>query len=256
MNAFHLLQGSVIGREHARVGRNNQDAAVARRRPDAIAAVVADGCSSGRFSEIGARLGATFLAEHLAATRPEDAAGLDASARALRAFLRSLSLDLLQRDPAGLAAAVHDHLLFTVLGAVVTPARALVFGVGDGVFSLNGEATVIDPGPDNAPPYIGYDLLPSREAGGERAGTAFTVHLDVPTAKVQTLLVGTDGLVDLMQRAHEPLKNGEPQGGLAQFEVDDALFKSPLLLQKRLVVIGEANRRLRDDTTVIVLRRA
>jgi len=250
MNGYHVLQGTIIGREHVRLGRNNQDAAAVRRRPDVVAVVVADGCSSGRFSEVGARLGASFLAERLAATRPEDAAGVRGSVAALRDFLRTVAVGVLQGDVDGLSAAVHDHFLFTLLGAVITRTRAIVFGMGDGVYSINGRPTVLDAGPDNAPPYLGYDLLAKT---ADESGVA--VHADMPAAEVRTLLIGTDGLVDLMQRAHEPLASGEPQGGLAQFEIDDGLLKGPLLLQKRLVVLGETNRRLRDDTTVVVVRR-
>ena len=50
-----------VGRDHVRVGRNNQDGVFATR--DVV--VVTDGCGSQPHSEVGAQLGARFLGEWL-----------------------------------------------------------------------------------------------------------------------------------------------------------------------------------------------
>lgn len=76
-----------------------------------------------------------------------------------------------------------------------------MFGVGDGVVSLNGDVQIIDPGPDNAPPYVGYLIMegPSRGAIPE-------LYVQANVEQVDTLLIGTDGLVDLERTPDLPLK--------------------------------------------------
>jgi len=53
---FDIAAASVIGREHARAGRNNQDALSLLAQGEVLAAVVADGCGSGAHSEVGAQI--------------------------------------------------------------------------------------------------------------------------------------------------------------------------------------------------------
>ena len=72
---------------------------------------------------------------------------------------------------------------------------------------------------------------------------------------VRSVIIGTDGLNGLMDRADEPLSDGSLQGGLEQFEEDPRYLANPSLLHKRLTVIGDGNGRLRDDTTMILIRR-
>ena len=60
---FFATCGSVTGREHARLGRNNQDGVALAARDGLLVAVVTDGCSSGKWSEVGARLAARWLVE-------------------------------------------------------------------------------------------------------------------------------------------------------------------------------------------------
>ena len=254
-NNFLLTSGTVVGREHVRLGRGNQDGVALHAGGELIVAAVTDGCSSGRYSEVGARLGAAHLAAWVpqlwrrlggAGCRADVLAG--EAADALLAFLYSVSGGL---RPGGdeLASTVADYLLFGFLCAVVDRERAVVFGIGDGLYSLNGAATLLDPGPENAPDYLAYRLL-----GQRGRDIRPRVHLAVPTAEVRSLLVGTDGLADLVARADEPLRDGGRQGGLEQFETGPLVLRNGSQVHKRLTVIGELNRRLRDDTTLALLR--
>src|SRR6478735_8342872 len=105
MDTIETARAAVTGARHLRTARNGQDAvAVWLDGADPLAvAVVCDGCSSGASSEVGARLGA--------GRSPADPS-LWAAARAevLCAFT-----DLLERMPGERAAAIHDHLLFTIV---------------------------------------------------------------------------------------------------------------------------------------------
>jgi len=58
---FAAAAGSVCGREHQRTGRNNQDAVCWCGGPNALIAMVADGCSGGSHNEVGARLGVRLV---------------------------------------------------------------------------------------------------------------------------------------------------------------------------------------------------
>ena len=59
---FSVYTGAVTGREHRRALRDGQDGFAPVVSPRVVGAVVTDGCGSGRTSEVGARLGAAWLA--------------------------------------------------------------------------------------------------------------------------------------------------------------------------------------------------
>ncbi|HEX6739445.1 MAG TPA: protein phosphatase 2C domain-containing protein [Vicinamibacteria bacterium] len=250
--AFELAAGTVTGGDHAALGRANQDALAVWRGADATIAVVADGCGSSRGSEIGARLGARLLAQALRRRRRQletqpAAAVLEIVRRELLGHLRRLAAAV--GDDAGAAATVEELFLFTLVGAVITGSRALVFAAGDGVIAVNGAVRVLS-FPGNAPPYLGYGLL--------REGPAFTVLAERPTAELESLLVATDGLAALL-----------PAQPLAPLWAEDRYFRNPAALTRELTLLNRSRTRidwerrqvhrspglLPDDTTVIALRR-
>lgn len=250
---FGVTSGSVIGREHVRAGRNNQDGCAIRAEDQRLAAVVTDGCSSSKYAEVGARLGATFIAaEALRRMRAGKPASMDlayATTRALVSYLDTVTKGLAQ-DDAERDALIGDYFLFSFLCLAIDGQRACIFGVGDGVLSLNGDIKILDPGPDNAPSYVGYLLMlgPTRSASPE-------LHVATTVDKVETMMIGTDGLLDLDRAPDVPLKDGNRQGGIEQFEEDEMLLVNAGRLQRKLSILGEINGRMRDDTTVVVVRR-
>jgi hypothetical protein len=257
---FFVTAGSVVGRDHVRLHKNNQDGVALSVEPDMIVAAVTDGCSSGKHSEVGARLAASFLASWTPALVRRDVS-LESLPHVLAMNLESWmhSMASLQVPPGAardLAGVLGQYFLFTYLVAVVTPERTLVFGEGDGVVSLNGDAHVLDSGPDNAPRYPAYRCLDHRflsKDAAERSGPA--VLADRPTGEVLTLAIGTDGVADLIDRAGESLPDGQLPRGLDQFEDDPRYLKNPSLMHKRLIVLGDGHGRLRDDTTLALIRR-
>src|SRR6185295_18687753 len=60
--SFVVAAGTVTGRDHLRAKRDGQDGCAIVARPDLVAAIVTDRCSSGTKSEVGARLGAAWIA--------------------------------------------------------------------------------------------------------------------------------------------------------------------------------------------------
>jgi hypothetical protein len=221
---------TVAGREHVRLGRNNQDAAAFVARQDRLVLAVTDGCSSGKSSEVGARFGPAWLARN--AGELLDGASSDAARSLTRALAGALG-DLARLLGGVEPGVVEDHLLFSFLVAVVGAERSVVVGVGDGVHAVNGARVVLDPGPDNAPMYVAYALF--------GADVAPRVHWSGPTADLRSLALGSDGAAGVV-------------GDLAEHP---AVAKNPSLLQKRLNVLAR-ERVLFDDTTlgVLVRRRA
>lgn len=258
-SCLSVSTASVRGRDHLRLARNNQDAAAAYVGNDLLVAVVADGCSAGASSEVGARFAAAWLSRWVPRlVRAEEPARvwIDGVSRALLAALSSMACALSpSRDD--LPMVVHDFLLFSFLAVVVERERTVVFGAGDGIYAVDGESVVLDPGPQNAPAYISYALLDdpidARFAVRERA----MLHREIATRDVRSVLVATDGVVELLDArgAEDELRDGTRRGDLAQFE-HARYARNPSLLQKRLTVLGDSGALFRDDTTIaLVLRK-
>lgn len=270
---FEVAGGRVTGRAHQRLGHGCQDGLSWYAAADALVAVVTDGCGSSQYSEVGARLGARLLVAALVrevgsqlGRRPDCQPAEPDTGMVQRACSEVLGhLRALARAMGGdLAHTVSEHFLFTVVGAVVTPARTTVFALGDGVVAINGAVHALGPFPGNCPPYLGYRLL-------DPAATTAPSFLAVePTAALDSLLLGTDGAGDIAAHADRALPGrSEPAGPLAQFWTDDAYFRNPDAVRRRLWLMSRehvspdwASRHLRrdagilgDDTTLIAIRR-
>lgn len=153
-----------------------------------------------------------------------------------------------------------------MLGIVISPSTMVLFSIGDGVYFLNGKFSRIGPFPNNAPPYLGYSLL--KYVPDEWIN--LQVHATMPTKEISSLLIGSDGLENLILAAENniPGKN-EKVGPINQFWEDDRYFKNPDMIRRRLTLVNRTitktdwdNRKilkehglLPDDTTLIVIRR-
>ena len=242
MRGFQVAGGSVTGRAHAVLGRGNQDAFAWVDDDGVLVAVVCDGCSSGRHSEVGAHLGARLVAT---AVGRGVAAGADVGRHdfweAVRGAVLGQLSGLARAMGGDLRTIVEEFFLFTIVGAAVGPERAALFSVGDGLVVVDGAATRLGPFPGNEPPYLAYGLLADD-------GPRFVLHDVVPRAAIGSLLVGSDGAADLLDR--QPLD---------QFWADDRCFANPDAVRRRLTVLtrpGAAGPGLADDATLVVVRRA
>lgn len=269
---FELAGGSVIGREHLRVGKNNQDAYFWSVTDAGIVAVVCDGCSGAIHSEVGAKLGArmavttiqAFLKKHSPLHR--EVFYQDSVWKSVQHSLLDQLGEVAVFLGGDRSTAVRNYLLFTMVGVVITPVTTAVFALGDGVIAINEELIHLGPFSNNAPPYLAYGLMEEMDA------TAFnlkTVHA-IPTAHVQSLLIGTDGVNDVVQAAEQPLPGrSETVGKLTQFWQDDRYFHNPDQVRRRLTLMNHTattidmqtqqsirhSGLLPDDTTLIVIRR-
>jgi len=272
MKGFSIAGGSVPGTDHIKPGQpvwvNNHDAFTWRTGKDFMVAVVCDGCGSGEHSEVGAKIGAEFVAKRIAARfGPEMMWFYESSVPSLLSQTQEGLIKLISEIARGMGSEedleriVENYFLFTIVGVLVSPDWTVTFSMGDGVLALNGDVHVIPPFPGNAPPYIG-NYARARDPGRPLAN--FVRHQVIPTADVQSILIGSDGVGDLIEAEAMPLPGKiDLVGPLAQFWTDDKFIQNPDMIRRRLAVVnrewvdGRHIRKglLRDDTTLVVIRR-
>lgn len=266
---FEWCSGTVTGRRHSVAGRDNQDASCVRSGANWLAAVVCDGCSSGPDCGIGAWLGARMVVECLRSIAPKlrpkniekqlEAARVEILQRILR-LARSLGGDL--TDMLG------DTFLYTVIGVLMNRSTAVVFSIGDGVAFVNGQKYEIAYKNDR-PAYLTYALTDLNEKYGD--AFRFRVLATMPTSKLKTLILGTDGVLDLIEAAHKTMP-GKTQkiGKIDQFLTKNRYYRIPEALTRYLARVNKPTMRvdwktrkvrrelgrLADDTTIIAIRRA
>lgn len=271
--AFEIAGGSVTGSTHVRARRKNQDAFAWARVGAGLVAVVCDGCSGSPASDVGASIAARLIVRS-AATRMGTAmppgALLAQVAEDVISHLRSLA-EAMSTDGRGdggpgevtrYRRTVADYLLFTTVGVLVDHDVATTFSLGDGLVIVNGERTQLGPFTGNEPPYLGYALLDD-----VHAPRTFELGRTIPASAVDSLLIGTDGVLDLEALADRPIgDDGSTVGPLRQFWEEDRFYRNPDMVRRRLLLIGRdaaggdgsrgahAGGLLPDDTTLVALR--
>lgn len=275
MKGFLVAGGSVPGADHTKPGQpgwtNNHDAFSWHADEDSLIGVVCDGCGSTLHPEVGAKIASRAVIKRL---QPMLAAGMWRSQMNIPGALRMLQADLkrdiksaalLMADEEFVQAAVLDHFFFTIVCVAMTQDLTALFSLGDGVISLNGETTAIRSAEGNAPPYIGQTLIPGLMP---EKYLKFSILDIVPTAEVQSVLIGTDGVNDLASAADEMLPGKEiPVGPISQLWTDPKYVDNPDNIRRHLALVNletidESGERPRikkgllpDDTTLLVIRR-
>lgn len=234
------------GRDHRLALRDGQDGASVRAISTTtgdgfLGLAVTDGCGSASASEVGARLGAAFLASRgpeIFAAHEADSA--DHIARALGEAL----LDYLGTVVDGLASApeareklVAEAFLFSFVAALSSSRRTVVVAQGDGLLLVDERETRLT-AVDDTPPYLGYRLLEGAPAPIAE-GRAPRVLFDGATSGIRRLALATDGAFALST------------GELTSLRDQALASPNPSWLEKKLRVLTERGP-LRDDTTMVV----
>ena len=254
-NQFEYACGSIIGRNHVLASKNNQDALRIVLWDHFMTAVVCDGCGSGKHSEVGAKIGSRMVTDAITDLLNQGLAISEPD------FWNLLKINLLQKlkdfvaiansTPESVMEFVNNYLLFTIVGLVITPSETVTFSIGDGTIAVNGKITQIPPYADNAPPYLAYGLYHPDEV-------SFEIRDQLLTAEVESVLIATDGIDDLI--AVEEVD---------QFWQEDRYFKNPDAIRRKLSMLNREefkpdwNKRelikqsgvLSDDTTLVVIRK-
>lgn len=271
---WEIAGGTIIGKEHVRNQKNNQDAWQIVRGEKALVAVVSDGCSAGSHSEVGAKLGSRLLAESL--SRCLELSAVDVfSGTVLEAVLEKVRQDVLATIRilanvlgGSFSETIENFFLFTVLGVVITEQETFLFAVGDGIFFLNGEYIELAPYADNHPSYLSYALVNTTLGGPENF--RFKVVRQLPTKELENVVIGTDGVRDLILATGKKLSGQtDVVKDPTSLWLDDHFFRNPDQLRRYLT---QVNRELKifdpltrvpkvepgylpDDTTIVILRR-
>ena len=277
MQTIQVASGTVIGRDHRIKGENGQDALVLFDSERSIVGVVADGCGSGKWSEVGARFGAHSTAMLIQQNLGYfEAASSESELRDILDYIESSLVERLLGAITSMGGRksilVSEYFLFTVVAVVVTQSWLTIISFGDGAYGCNGEVKSLGPFPDNAPPYLAYKISGSSLEHCRPELLSFSICARLPLAEVSSCFIGTDGVMDLENAAthHMPGKE-EELGSVSQFWLEDRYFNNPDMLRRRLflankdsyraVPVGTGKARLvhdpgllPDDTTLIVLR--
>lgn len=190
---FSLRGGKILGREHARAGRNCQDGYAGGSfwalGGKYWAGVVSDGCSEGKESEIAGILLPKFVISECSRLLnfevPLSQIPLALYPQVVK-FLESIA----SYFPEYGVRFVADCLLATILGFVVNEKEGMIFWAGDGNIIVNDEVIRINY--NDRSPYIGYHLRASElEDYGQYPRTFNTRYLKME--EVKKLAVASDG---------------------------------------------------------------
>lgn len=248
---FHITGASIPGSDHTMPGKpgwkNNQDAFYTYTCEDFTVGIVADGCGSGRNSEVGSQIGVTLLGEILK-TELERCleyghVSFNKWERVRMKLLGNLSTLANSMGPS-LSETIKQYFQFCIMGFIIMPETTTIFHCGDGHYSINDEITTVGPYPDNAPPYIVYSLLGDTEEKFET--------YEIPTNSIGTISVGSDGVEYIPDFENE----------LTTWKSTESIFQNPDALRRKLAILGRerlnkgilAAGLLKDDTTLVLAR--
>jgi hypothetical protein len=269
---FELAAGSIIGQHHLRVNFNNQDNYIISEHADHIVAVVCDGCGSGETSEIGATLGSSMVSWELSASGlhrlGNDRKEIDLCLERVRRLIVDRIVSIVFKVGLPFINVISDSFLFTIVAVVIGKEYTYIISFGDGFYALNGDVKEIGPFENNAPPYIAYGTVEERIE--KRSDLRFVLNEVIPTSDLQSLLIATDGLGDLIksEKMNLPGKT-ELVGSVSQFWTNDLFFSNQAAVGRRLSLINRSVTRidrkhirliqehgyLKDDTTLVSIRK-
>ena len=133
---------------------------------------------------------------------------------------------------------------------------------------VNGERIRIGSFPDNAPPYLGYEL--PMKASDFPPLRHLVLHRVLATEQLSSFLLATDGIDDLIAAKGRILPGRtDTVESIESFWQEDRFFKNPDAMRRRLTLIGREHVAvatdgkslvrspgfLRDDTTIVTGRR-
>ena len=283
---FQTAGGSVVRKSYHKDPKNNQDAYDIISNADYHIGVVCDGCGKSPHSEVGAKVGCKVIAHSIAKNLVST--GGDMSSESFMEMIRGLTIDKIRTiaemmgptmiaddngNPVRLSQTetYTQYLLFTTVGFIIHKNKTTVFLLGDGITVVNGNISKFDSGPSNKPMYISYGVTGSSLADQSLKNLQFRTWT-YPTQDVQNLMVGCDGVGDLIDKADTKLPGKEEKAGpISQFWENNFFFENPDGIRRRLWTMNKFSRRsmdqfgqrvyveehglLNDDTTLIVARR-
>ena len=230
MKEFRVASGSIIGSVHQKMCYNNQDHYIVEQNDACIIGLVADGCGSGANSEVGSKLTLRFIVDYVLNNLEENKDWKDNLEDRIISFLKDMLGNLKIREREDF---ITNHFMFTILGFIIHKGELTLFHAGDGTYGLNSKLNIIDQ--KNRPKYIAYGI--------DDSNVAYLNFKTFPLSEISNFLIATDGIDDLLEKGI----------GLDHL-LDEKFFANEVKLNSYLhsqMLEGV----LRDDTTVVVLKR-
>ncbi len=272
---IEIASGSVIGKSHVRLHRNNQDAYAHLKFSEEAYAVVCDGCGSGMCSEVGAQLGCELVLNELKSDYVTEWLN-DTEWNDLDEVLEMVKNNIVEKI-GNISIMMGDYLpnaikhffLFTVIIAIAGKKKTFIASIGDGFYAVNGETKQIGPFESNAPPYISYNVIPDAvDPNVIKHSANFKIHCLMESSDVQSIMIGTDGVEDIIKNESNLIPGKKkPVGSISQFWTDDIYFNNKVALDRKLVQLARDSSKVKsgvlihdrgylmDDTTIISIRR-
>jgi len=271
---IQIAGGSIIGTDHAKAGQpgytNNHDSFSWRKNDEILVAAVLDGCGSGKHSEVGSNIASQMLTQILfdevkRITQYSSCVTLEKSFwnRIQTVLLSNLTVTAKSMGES-ISEIVNNYFLFTFVGVVVIHGTAYIFSFGDGVYIIDGEITELRPFPNDAPPYLMYNLTGSSLFESNPKMLDIQVNEILSPKSYSNILLGTDGVIDFisLEETYIPNQNNVV-GPISQFWEEDKYTSNPDIIRRRLAIINRENISegkivgglLHDDTTLIVIRK-
>jgi len=236
--SFQLRMGRILGRDHARWGKNCQDGGAFKRifafGEEYLIGAVADGCGQGEYSEVAAIMTTIFTVnqiEHLLRFETPIALIPTVLYPSVLGFFETIRKQIPFKSPQEIINFIQNHLLATLIAFVIGEKEGVIFHAGDGFVVINDEVWHLEY--ENRSPYLGYHLVPRSIIQGDFSELPRTFEiLPVETAQLKKLAVATDGFSEeLLKRMWQEAKpvplgiqlwmqwingsrNPEPDGGL------------------------------------------
>ncbi len=277
LNHFEIAGGSVTGTRHIKRGSNNQDYYSFVRTDEYIVAIVSDGCGSCLHSEVGSKIQTEVVLQSLATHYVTHVQELGEDCILYPKFwkeveesaLHSIKTLAMQMGD-DLRSTIARYFLATCIGVLITKKYTQLFSCGDGVYMLNGKQWNIGPFEGNMPPYFAYAITGSSITDTNPELLGLRRNELLKTEEIHSLLLGTDGVEDLIKKSDSLFPGQEKNiGTISQFWENDAYFQNPQLITNTLRMMNTEKKIpqwkdenilkfegiLPDDTTLITIRR-
>jgi len=229
-------KASIIGRDHELAKRNCQDFCEFKQTEDVIAGVVCDGCSEGKFSEVGATLLGKLILDRLAHCSKFEDSGLVGFyiQVEIKNFISSLMSFFCESEDEKVRFVV-DHLLATLLFCYITNENVFIGNAGDGVIIKDDNVNIIDQ--NSQPYYPAYRSIKKEYLTVKDSSVGFITAEQI--TNLRRIVIGSDGIIPLIN----------------QNKVNELFGTKARQLQRKFNVWSDKDKMFYDDASCIVFER-
>jgi len=255
LEKFRIAGGTVLGRNHKDIGKNNQDFYTWDiQENEYIIGLVCDGCSSGMYSEVGANLGAKIIRKAVC-KHSNWLTMMSGKTVEFLELVRHFSLTEIHVEATilskeSIVPVIQNYFLFTVIGFIMTNDKTIVFSIGDGVAIVNGQKYTIGPFANNAPPYMAYTTIKDAVKNYNEDDQHFKIIKEMNTCDVESILIGTDGITDLCNAENLKYPGREEKiGPISNFWSDASYFSCQDKIRRKLNLMNRDVIKIAEDDT-------